>query len=198
MRQTILFLLCFIFLFSTGSLAQSSAGTDFVKGFIEKFNDKKYDSIYSKTNLQFQDRISLANFTSILTSVAQQTGSIHSFVFVEKKDKAIEVFHLLCEKQSVVLTLALDDLGKASTLLLRPLQANAEKKKSVEQLLDEWKKDASSQALVIGEVSKDDVRYQFLGKVSREKPTAPTMQTLFEIGSITKPLTGLIYYCPGK
>ncbi|MEM4379994.1 MAG: serine hydrolase [Thermoplasmatales archaeon] len=166
-----------------------------MKRFIKEFNSNEYDSIYSKTNQRFKDRISLSNFTSILTSVAQKTGKIKYFEFEQKKDEALEVFNLFCERQSIILTLGLDDRGKVGTLLLRPLQAGAgSEKKSVDQLINEWKNDKGSQALVIGEVSKDNAHYQFLGSVDKERQLTPTMKTLFEIGSITKPLAGLILH----
>jgi CubicO group peptidase (beta-lactamase class C family) len=180
---------------SLSSFAQTDAYEKFVIRFVEHYNSKHFDQVYALTAPGFQQKVTQEAFVSILQSIHQTTGKFKQHR-LGKDEGAKKIYYLIGEKQSHALTMVLDENGQASGLLIRPeiLPASSEEEsmKRVTLLLDEWKKDAKSKALVIGIFDRGVYSVFYQGTVIKDQTIAPRENTLFEIGSISKPLTGLI------
>lgn len=180
------------------TFGQDSADISFVESFIANFNRKNFSSIYNSTSNEFQKKVSRENFLQIFSSVYEQAGTITTFQFSDKPSNLHTIYLLYCEKLTLVLTLSLDreQEGIAKGLLLRPYRPNTLQFQSpankISRLLHSWQNDSLNQGIVIGIIRNGKSEVQYLGYSDLKRKQKIHSETVFEIGSISKPISGII------
>lgn len=86
----------------------------------------------------------------------------------------------------------LDGDGKASGLFIQPVNNPAEG--GVQGQINKWKANTSNAGLVIGKLEDGKVDIQYLGVANKETSTPLDGESIFEIGSISKPFTGILLH----
>jgi CubicO group peptidase (beta-lactamase class C family) len=86
----------------------------------------------------------------------------------------------------------LDPAGKAGGLLIRPVDTPSEG--GVQGMINKWKSNTSNAGLVIGKIKDGKVDIQYLGVANKQTSASLDAESIFEIGSISKPFTGILLH----
>jgi CubicO group peptidase (beta-lactamase class C family) len=164
---------------------------DFIKKFTDNYNAQNFAASYDLTAESFQKQITKAYFTEILTGTFATVGKINDHKVVQSNTGG-KVFQLNCERGALALTVMLDGDGKASGLLIRPVDNPSEG--GVQGQINKWKANTTNAGLVIGKLKDGKVDVQYLGVASKETSSPLTAESIFEIGSISKPFTGILLH----
>ncbi len=167
----------------------------FVDRLVAHYNESQFEQIYAQTAPGFQQKVTRDAFVSIFRSVQQTSGRVTHYRLATENGAQRKYF-LIGERQTYALTVVVDDQGLASTLFIRPESVpsanTAEADQRISRMVEAWKGDARSKGLVIGVYRQGVYDVAYWGKIEKGKPVAPDENTIFEIGSISKPITGLM------
>lgn len=164
---------------------------DFIKKFADNYNTQNFSASYELTSKSYQKQINNTTFTEILTNTFTTVGKINNHNLVQT-DKSGKVFQLSCERGTLVLTVALDGEAKASGLAIQRVNIPAEG--GVEGVINQWKSNTANAGLVIGKLKDGKVDIQYLGVANKETSAPLDGGSVFEIGSISKPFTGILLH----
>lgn len=164
---------------------------DFIKKFTDNYNAQNFATTYDVTAESFQKRITKAYFIEILNSTFTNAGKINDYKVVQNSNGG-KVFQLNCERGALALTVILDAERKASGLLLNPIDNPVEG--GVQGLINKWKANTANAGLVIGRINDGKVDVQYLGVANKETSAPLSAESIFEIGSISKPFTGILLH----
>ncbi len=186
----------FLCLFTYATFAQDTEKTaHFIK---DKMNSQTFAEVYPLLSEGFQEKFSEAQFTNVLQSIAQRTGKV-----LELSRKSENVFELKGEKSVWTMSLVLGKEGKIEGLNFVPkpqsdpnkvvLSSNklqSDLDKQVDALLRPFMQSQGSVGLSAAVIIGDKVYSYHYGESKINNKTLPQQQTIYEIGSITKTLTG--------
>jgi CubicO group peptidase (beta-lactamase class C family) len=172
------------------TLAQDPYET-FASRFVDNYNTQNFDANYDLTAEGFQKQVTKEYFAQIFNSVWQSAGKFDSYKQVESSTQG-RVFHLLSATQTFALSVSLDAAGKAAGLFIKPVDRTAEK--DAQALLDKWKENSSHAGLVIGKLANGKTDIQFYGVADKSTTKPLNEQSIFELGSISKPFTGILLH----
>ena len=88
--------------------------------------------------------------------------------------------------------LTLDGEGKASGLFIQPVSTPVEG--GIQGQINKWKANTANAGLVIGKLKDGTVDIQYLGVANKETSAPLDAESIFEIGSISKPFTGILLH----
>ncbi len=175
--------------------AQPDPYNVFVSRLVAYYNESQFEHIYAQTAPAFQQKVTRDAFVSIFRSVQQTSGRFTQHRLAQEKGEQ-KTYYLVGERQSHVLTVTLDDQGRASTLFIRPEtvppENTAEADGRISKIMEQWRGDVRSKGLVVGVYRQGVYQVEYLGTIEKGKTVTPRENTIFELGSISKPLTGLI------
>ncbi len=182
--------LIFMLLISISAVAQDPYEL-FVKAFADNYNNQNYAAVYDLTNDAFKAQVTKDQIVQVLTGAYAGAGKI-----TEAKEQAGsgqgKVYLLVCEKASFELSVGLDTNGKAAGLYLRP--AGTQGPKDPASLINNWKANKLNAGLVVGRIRDGKPDVQYYGFANKATSTPVDSKTIFEIGSISKPMTGIIMH----
>lgn len=187
MRFVNLIILLLLFV-SVVALAQDPYD-DFARKFVDNYNTQNFDANYELTAEGFQKQVTKEYFSQILNSVWTSVGRFDSFKQVESAAQG-RVFHLVSQTMTFALSVSLDASGKAAGLFIKPVDKSAEM--GAQALIDKWKEDSYHAGLVIGRISNGKTDIQYYGVTDKTNGKLPDSKSIFEIGSISKPFTGIL------
>ena len=164
---------------------------DFIKKFTDNYNAQNFAANYDLTSETFQKQINKTTFTEILTNTFATAGKINDHKVVQG-DESGKVFHVSCERGALALTVALDGEGKASGLFIQPVNTPVEG--GVQGQINKWKANTANAGLVIGKLRAGKVDIQYLGVANKDTSAPLDAESIFEIGSISKPFTGILLH----
>ena len=164
---------------------------DFIKKFADNYNTQNFAANYDLTSENFRKQINKTTFIEILTNTFATSGKINDHKVVQSNNGG-KVFHLTCERGALALTVMLDGDGKATGLFIQPVNNPAEG--GVQGQINKWEANTSNAGLVIGKLEDGKVNIQYLGVANKETSTPLDGESIFEIGSISKPFTGILLH----
>lgn len=163
----------------------------FARAFAENYNNQKYDAIYELCNDGFKAKVPKDYFGQILAATYGNSGKLNEIKLSENTSTG-KVFHAVCEKATFALTVSLDESGKAAGLFIRPVQKYDGK--DAASIINQWKSNPANAGLVVGRIKDGKPDIQYYGVASKATSAPLDVNSIFEIGSISKPLTGLILH----
>ena len=164
----------------------------FARAFAEHYNSQNFAAIHDLTSDGFKKQITKEQIVQVLTGAYARGGKLSEIKLSETNDQG-RIFHLLCERDTFALSVNLDASGKAAGLLIRPVE-KAGGGHDVQSIIAKWKSNNANAGLVIGIIRNGKSDIQYLG-VANKKTSAPIDATsIFEIGSISKPMTGILLH----
>ena len=117
-----LFLTTLILFFYISIFAQTEKEMD--KKLVDKFekfyNESKYDSIFAMFSVEMQKSSPPKEITIFLTSLSKDLGKIVNRKFVNYNKKTFAVYEAMFERETVALSIAVDEDLKISGLLVEP------------------------------------------------------------------------------
>ncbi|MEI9917477.1 MAG: serine hydrolase [Bacteroidota bacterium] len=161
----------------------------FAKAFAENYNNQTFGAIHDYTNDAFKAQVKKDQIVQILTAAYATAGKITGIKLADST-ATHRVYNLICEKGGYALTVALDASNKVGGLLIRPLNLPT----TAEGALAQWKSSKTNAGLVVGRVVNGKADVQYNGFANKEKSTAIDGNTIFEIGSISKTMTGILLH----
>lgn len=164
---------------------------EFIKKFTDNYNAQNFAANYDLTAESFQKQITKAYFIEILTGTFTNAGKVNDYKVVQNSNGG-KVFQLNCERGALALTVVLDANATVSGLLINPIDKPSEG--GVQGLINKWKANSANAGLVIGKISDGKVDVQYLGVANRETSAPLSAESIFEIGSISKPFTGILLH----
>ncbi|HEX8060630.1 MAG TPA: serine hydrolase [Cyclobacteriaceae bacterium] len=176
-----------LFLVTITTFAQQDPYLRFAKTFADNYNNQTFGAIHDYTNSAFQAQVSKDQIVQILTAAFLNSGKINE---IKLADSAVNrrVYNLICERGGYALTVSLDEAEKVGGLFIRPLDMPT----TSQGVITKWKADKNNAGLVIGRLVNGNPEIQYMGFANKVKSTAIDGTTIFEIGSISKPMTGLL------
>ena len=182
--KTVLLLLVSTFAFAQDPYEKFSIA------FAENFNSQNFAAIYDLCDDNFKTKVTKEVVVQVLGGAYANGGKIAEIKFSEEIPNG-KIFHMVCERATFALTVSLDAAGKAAGLLLRPVQTTYGK--DVATIISEWHANYPNGGLVVGRLRDGKPEVQYVGVAN--KSAAPVdAASIFELGSISKPLTGLILH----
>ncbi len=132
-----------------------------------------------------------------MIAVKARSGSIRAIRFLTTDNKFQDLYKLECEKIDLTLTIKIDSTGLASTVLLRPWRDTVKSARDIEVSilsdLESWQNNPNSKWLVIGTITSNVSNIKYFKGISDTTQNL-TEHSIFEIGSISKPITGIILH----
>jgi len=163
---------------------------DFIKKFTDNYNSQNFVESYDLTAEVFKKQVSKEYFVQILTSTFTNAGKINSHKVAESSAQG-RIFHLTCERLTLALSVALDSEGKAAGLFIKPVQNTSG---GAQGMIDNWKANKANAGLVVGKIKDGKADIQFYGVANKENAAPLNAGSIFEIGSISKPFTGILLH----
>lgn len=163
----------------------------FARAFAENYNNQNYDAIYDLTSDGFKAQVPKDYFTQILTGAYAGSGKLSEIKLSESTANG-KIYHVVCERATFALSVSLDDSGKASGLLLRPVQKYDGKDATA--ILNQWKSNPANAGMVIGRIRNGKPDIQYYGVADKATSAKLDAESIFELGSISKPLTGILLH----
>jgi D-alanyl-D-alanine-carboxypeptidase/D-alanyl-D-alanine-endopeptidase len=163
----------------------------FARAFAENYNSQNYEAIYNLCAEPFKAQVPKDYFSQILTATYTNAGKLNEIKLSENTSNG-KIFHVVCEKATFALTVSLDASGKAAGLLIRPVQKYDGKDTAT--IIDQWKSNPANAGLVVGRIRNGQPDIQYYGVASKATSAPLDASSIFEIGSISKALTGLLLH----
>lgn len=163
----------------------------FLRAFAVNFNSLNYEAIYDLCADGFKAQVPKDYFIQVLSGAYANAGKLNEIKLSEDTSTG-KIFHAVCERATFVLTVNLDDTGKVSGLLISPLAKYDGKDATT--ILNQWKANKASAGLIIGRLRDGKPDIQYHGVASKSTSAPLDAQSIFEIGSISKPLTGILLH----
>jgi CubicO group peptidase (beta-lactamase class C family) len=184
------FRLLVLFFISLSALAQDPY-EPFARAFAENYNSQNYEAIYDLTSDAFKAQVPKEYFSQILGGAYTNAGTLKEIKLSENTADG-KIFHVVCERATFALNVSLDASGKAAGLFLRPVQKYDAKDAAT--MITQWTSNPANAGLVVGRIRNGQPDIQYYGAVSKTTPAPPDATSIFEIGSISKPLTGILLH----
>jgi CubicO group peptidase (beta-lactamase class C family) len=182
--------------------------TDSVSSLVLKeFNSKNTTALYALTGDAFKKALSSESFSSICQNNLFPLGEIKEAPF-EKETNGICAYKAVFNSMNLTMLIGLDKTGKIETLLFKPyVDATSRKKikpassnplrssldKKVDSAAQSYITMAATTGLSIGILKKGEFIYYNYGETAKGNGQLPNEHTIFEIGSISKTFTAILF-----
>lgn len=164
----------------------------FVRAFAGNYDQQNFEAIYDLTSDTFRNQITREQLVTVLADAFRIAGRLKE-IKVNQTNNDGRTFHAVGERGTFAMTVSLDAGGKAAALLIRPVE-NQQSDTDPQSLIDKWKSDKGSAGLVIGRIVDGKHDIQYLGVADKRTSAPIDAASIFEIGSISKPLTGILLH----
>jgi D-alanyl-D-alanine-carboxypeptidase/D-alanyl-D-alanine-endopeptidase len=181
-------LLILLLFLTTPTLAQDPY-FNFVKTFVSNYNNQTFGAIHDYTNDAFKAQVTKEQIVQILTAAYASAGKITETKMADSTANR-RVYNLICERGAYALTVALDPSNKVGGLLIRPLNLPT----TAQGVIDQWKANNANAGMVVGRIINGKPEVQYYGVANKEMATPVDGGTIFEIGSISKTVTGILLH----
>jgi hypothetical protein len=183
-RLVILFLLVSI------SVRAQDPYEQLAKAFAGNYNTENFAAIYNLTNDDFKAQVTKEQLIQTLTEAFTKAGKL-SEIIVDQTTTEGKIFHIVCERETFVLSVNLDASGKAAALSVRFFEQYGN---DPEAIIKKWKANPASAGLVIGRIRNGQADIQYLGVANKTTSRPVDGASIFELGSISKPFTGILLH----
>jgi len=180
-----------LLLFVSVSVFAQNPYEEFIEAFRTNYNNQNYEAIHNLTSDGFKAKVSKEYLAQILGGGFTAAGKITDVKIAEEATQG-KVYHLICERETLALSVSLDASGKAAGLLIRPVEKSGSKDPA--SIISKWKASNANAGLVVGRLRDGQPDIQYLGVIDKERSQTPDAQSIFEIGSISKPFTGILLH----
>lgn len=161
----------------------------FVAAFAGNYNAQNFAASYDLNSASFNAQVTKDYFVQILSGAYASSGKITEVKQVQSNGQG-KVFHLIGERATFELSVALDAAGKAAGLFIRPAaQAGPA---DAPTAIERWKSNKLNAGLVVGRIRDGQADVQYMGVSNRQTSAPVDANSIFEIGSISKPFTGIL------
>lgn len=164
---------------------------NFARQFVDNYNAQNADANYELTADGFRRQVTKEYFAQILNGVWATAGRFNSHKLVETTTQG-RVFHLIAEHHTFALSVALDADNKAAGLFIKPVEKPGEN--SAGALLNKWQSNSYNAGLVVGKLAAEKADIQYYGVADKTTSAQLHDKSIFEIGSISKPFTGILLH----
>lgn len=193
------------FLAVTAQVADLKTHVAMKDSIISKFNRKDFQGIYSMSDTIFRKEVSQASFLTFLENVAQ-AGVMESSALSEDLGD-IKYFHIKMPAIQVELRIsvtpanrfqvfAISRTEEYDTAYVKAIATDNPLKTSLDSAIDrsvrKHMRNKNAAGISLGIIKNGQVYRYHYGEVEKGKGVLPSSGTFYEIGSITKTVTGII------
>lgn len=179
-----------LLLFVSISAGAQDPYEQFAKAFGGNYNAQNFEAIYELTNDAFKAQVTKEQLVQTLTTAFTKAGKPSEIIAAQTTTEG-KIFHVVCERETLILSVNLDASGKAAGLSVRFFEKYSD---DPEEVIKKWKSNPASAGLVIGRIRNGQQDIQYLGVADKATSRPIDATSIFELGSISKPFTGILLH----